>query len=296
MSLRLEMLQVARLANGVLGESSELVVRFLRGQQNPDGGFKDRDSNSDLYYTAFGLEGLIALRSAPDVAAIKSYLEAFGAGEGLDFVHLCCLARCWAGLATYGEKCPAEMSERTIERIADYRTADGGFHPVKDSSAGTAYGCFLGVGAYRDVSKPLPESLRLVQCLKLLETPDGAWSNERGMRAGSTNATAAAIGVLRNIGAPINPEVGKWLLARCHKQGGFVAAADAPLPDLLSTATTLHALAGLQVSFEGIKDRCLDFVDSLWTNDGGFHGHWADDFLDCEYTYYGLLALGHLSL
>ena len=24
--------------------------------------------------------------------------------------------------------------------------------------------------------------------------------------------------------------------------------------------------------------------------------HWADDMLDCEYTYYGLLALGHLSL
>jgi len=129
-----------------------------------------------------------------------------------------------------------------------------------------------------------------------LETPDGAWSNERGMSVGSTNATAAAVGVLRNLGAPINSSVGDWLLARFHKEGGFVAAPNTPLPDLLSTATTLHALAGLQVPMERIKEQCLDFVDSLWTNEGGFHGHWADDVLDCEYTYYGLLALGHLSL
>jgi hypothetical protein len=45
-----------------------------------------------------------------------------------------------------------------------------------------------------------------------------------------------------------------------------------------------------------VHERCLDFLDSLWSADGGFHGHWADDQLDSEYTFYGLLALGHLSL
>jgi len=68
------------------------------------------------------------------------------------------------------------------------------------------------------------------------------------------------------------------------------------MPDLLSTATALHALAGLEISVSAVKDKCLDFVDSLWTNEGGFYGHWGDDHLDCEYTFYGLLALGHLSL
>ena len=52
----------------------------------------------------------------------------------------------------------------------------------------------------------------------------------------------------------------------------------------------------MQVSLEKIKEPCLDFVDTLWTSQGGFYGNWADDTLDCEYTYYGLLALGHLSL
>ena len=44
-----------------------------------------------------------------------------------------------------------------------------------------------------------------------------------------------------------------------------------------------------------VQERCLDFLDTLWSADGGFHGHWADDHLDAEYTFYGLLALGHLS-
>src|SRR6266404_3738272 len=57
------MLQVARLAPNVLGEAAELVLEFLRSQQNADGGFKDRGGNSDLYYTIFGIEGLVALRS-----------------------------------------------------------------------------------------------------------------------------------------------------------------------------------------------------------------------------------------
>ena len=58
----------------------------------------------------------------------------------------------------------------------------------------------------------------------------------------------------------------------------------------------LHALAGLQAPIDSIKEQCLDFIDTLWTNEGSFHGHWHEDVLDCEYTFYGLLALGHCAL
>ncbi len=85
-----------------------------------------------------------------------------------------------------------------------------------------------------------------------------------------------------------------WLLARYHPAGGFVAALQVPMPDLLSTATALHALAMLGISVEAARESCLDFLDSLWTNQGSFHGHWFEDDLDTEYTFYGLLALGHL--
>ena len=56
------MLQVARLAPKQLGESRDLVSAFLRERVNPDGGFQDRAGASDLYYTVFGLDGLIALQ------------------------------------------------------------------------------------------------------------------------------------------------------------------------------------------------------------------------------------------
>jgi len=35
-------------------------------------------------------------------------------------------------------------------------------------------------------------------------------------------------------------------------------------------------------------------VQSLWHEDGGFSSQQLDTTTDCEYTYYGLLALGCL--
>ena len=94
---------------------------------------------------------------------------------------------------------------------------------------------------------------------------------------------------------PVHADAGQWLLNQLHPAGGFLAMPNAPIPDLLSTATTLHALACLDRTLDAAqKEKCLDFLDSLWSGEGGFHGHWADDYLDAEYTYYGLLALGHL--
>jgi prenyltransferase beta subunit len=291
------MLQVARVAPKVLGDATGLVRDFLLKQQNADGGFKDRIGRSDLYYTVFGLNSLIALQAELDSRKAAAFLKSFGLGEKLDFIHLCCLARCWAALNTLDAGCaaPPEFASRTIARIEEHRAQDGGYFIVPGGAFGTAYTSFLALGSYQDLGQSLPEPLRFIQSLKFLETPDGAWSNDRNMKEGATNATAAAVTALRHLGAPINSEVGNWLLARAHSQGGFLATPGAPIPDLLSTATALHTLAGLQVSFEAVKESCLDFIDSLWTNEGSFHGHWSEDVLDTEYTFYGLLALGHLS-
>jgi prenyltransferase beta subunit len=103
--------------------------------------------------------------------------------------------------------------------------------------------------------------------------------------------------LLHQLGVPVNALVADWLLAQAHPDGGFRAMPSAPLPDLLSTATTLHALACLGAEIPArVRERTLDFIDTLWSAEGGFHGHWADDHLDAEYTFYGLLALGHLGI
>lgn len=151
------------------------------------------------------------------------------------------------------------------------------------------------LGSYQDLGSSLPHPLRLVQSLKFLETPDGGWGNVPGLRVGSTNASAAAVTLLHQLEMPVNEASGQWLLNQMHPAGGFLAMPLAPIPDLLSTATALHALSCLELELAAdAKERCLDFLDSLWTAQGGFHGHWADDHLDAEYTFYGLLALGHL--
>jgi len=299
MSIRLEMLQVARLAPKLLGESTQLVSWFLRQQQNSDGGFKDRTGRSDLYYTVFGIDGLLALQAELPGDQIGHYLDRFGNGEGLDFVHLCCLARCHGALTNHYHKGGGpSVAPNLAARIESFRSDDGGYNPRQRSSSGTAYGAFLALDALQNLGCSIIEPLRLVQSLKLLETSDGAWTNSReGQSAvGSTNATAAASTILRHLQMPVNASVADWLWARRHVQGGFLAAPSAPMPDLLSTATTLHALSGMQRDLTPLKESCLDFIDTLWTSDGGFHGNWSDDVVDCEYTFYGLLSLGHLSL
>ena len=58
MSIRREMLEAARGAGELPGDSRELVVDFIVGQMNEDGGFAGRSNNSDIYYTVFGIVGL----------------------------------------------------------------------------------------------------------------------------------------------------------------------------------------------------------------------------------------------
>ena len=300
-SLRLEMLQVARLAPKMLGDSTELVRGFLMRHFTSEGGARDRAGRADLYYTIFALAGMEAVTMTNDGFAndentalwesLGKFMAAFGEGEGLDFIHLGALARCRTAIGVVSDP------DQLLARIEEFRTADGGYHEKRGAAHGHAYGCFVALGAYQDIGREVPDAMRMVQCLKFLETPDGAWGNVRGMRQGTVPATAAAVTLLHQLGVPVNDAVGDWLLVQAHAEGGWLAAPGSPLPDLLSTATALHALSCLDRSLpDAIREKCLDFVDTLWSAEGGFHGHWADDALDTEYTFYGLLALGHLAV
>lgn len=287
------MLQVARLAPKQLGESRDLVAGFFRTRLNPDGGFQDRSGASDLYYTVFGLDGLIALQEQLPVEQTSSFLEGFGDGTDLDFVHLACLARAWAALRRVPE--PATVS-RMLAHVETFRAGDGGYSTQPGEAVGSSYGAFLALNVYQDLSAELPAPARVLDSLRALRASDGSWGFHPDLPWGMTPTTAAAVVVRRHLGAIADRDTGMWLLDRCHSSGGFFAGPDAPVPDLLSTAVALHALSSLHVPLGAIREACLDFIDSLWTNRGGFFGTWADDEADCEYTYYALLALGHLSL
>jgi len=288
------MLQVARLAPRLLGDSSELVAEFFRSQMNPDGGFKDRSGNSDLYYTVFGIEGLFILRAELPLESLEKYLRTFGAGAALDLLRLRCVARCWAMLPP--TRMSIELRQAIAARVESYRSADGGYEASPRSKYGTLYSCFIAMGAYQDLDLPLPNPQRLLNCTESLRANDGGYANQRDVPQGLTPSTAAAVVLLHQLQQPIDEKIGHWLLSRVHPQGGFFATPAAPIPDLLSTATALHALSIANVDITGIREQTLDFIDTLWSSRGGFLGTWEDDVLDCEYTWYGLLALGHLSV
>ena len=302
MSQRLQMLQVARLARRTLGEATELVVSFLQSLASPSGGSCNRGGRPDLYYTSFALDALLALEALPagneQAALTLRFLETFGDGSGLDYVHRCCLARAWASQPA--NALPADHRAALLAGVERNRAADGGFNSRSGAARGTAYGCFLAMNACADLKQPLsetgPEAEQLAACVNSLRAADGGWSNSGDQPEGSTTATAAAIATLRTLGRPAPAGAAEWLLARRHPAGGFTAAPDAPIPDLLSTAVALHALDALEVPWRQHRESMLDFLDTLWTAEGAFHGSWADDEPDAEYTFYGLVALGHCSV
>jgi hypothetical protein len=276
------MLNAAAKAEKSLGDSAKLVTKFIRMQINPDGGFKGRTDASDLYYTVFGLEALLALQADVPVENILNYLGKFENFNTLDLIHLACLVRCRTDLSA------EPFNKETVDNILHLTEK---YHTQQYS----IYSCFFAVGLYQDLNVELPNPQAVISRIEELRTADGAYANDLAITIGSTPATAAAITILSHLGSPVLAGSVDWLLDRCHPEGGFVAMPMAPIPDLLSTAVALHALSEVGADINNIKDKCLNFVNSLWSDKGGFHGIEGEQILDCEYTFYGLLALGHLT-
>ncbi len=323
MTIGQETRQAARRARHLLADRAETAAAFLLGRLHPDGGFRGRSDAADLYYTLFGVEALRALDADLPAESLAAYLRSFDPAT-LDLVHLACLVRCaciteentgatfkvpkgacgcgldpqsthklhpdFVGTPLEGGT-PASRDEWGA-RLNAFRSADGGFGTETGAEFGSAYGAFLAVGALQDLGAAVPDGV--TDALLALRTPDGGWANDRVIPVGSVPAAAAAVTVLRHLGHDVPPETGDWLLACAHVAGGFPAISGAP-PDLLSTAVALHALAGLGVDLGDRRDACLAFVESLWDPRGAFRGSPDDVMLDSEYTWYGLLALGHLS-
>lgn len=293
------MLQVARLAPNLLHDSADSVAQFIQAQHHASGGFIDRDGRADLYYTVFGLECLIALQRDLPLDDLARYVRTIDAAK-LDFVHTGCFARCFSVLRRGGHAVDENQLKALADQLEKWRTPDGGYSGATGATQGSAYGCFLAAAALQDLG--LDDRIdrdAIGDCLGRLAVGDGSYTNGEEIPLGNTPATAAAVTLAHQFAFPIDQAKSRqWLLERCHAGGGFFALPEAPLPDLLSTAVALHALSTLKADIDAIREPCLDFIDTLWTSRGSFYSNWADedDALDTEYTWYALLALGHLSV
>ena len=158
------MLQVARLAPKQLGESRDLVSAFLRERVNPDGGFQDRAGASDLYYTVFGLDALIALAGRASRRTDRRL-----PGRIRRWRRSRLRSPRLPGARVGGASPPARQrrssiacspaSKRAAAMTADTRRRLRRAH-------GSAYGAFLAMGAYQDLGRAVPAAEGVVTSLR----------------------------------------------------------------------------------------------------------------------------------
>ena len=265
------------------------VLRFVSSQQLGVGGFCGRSSEDDLYYTFFAISILVIMGGAVNTVSLVKYLDSFGDGADLDFIHLACLIRCQVIIGGTDD----ELMAKQRETLEEYRADDGGYQQAgKGSATGSVYACFIAWLVYSDMKKDMPDKGGVIFCLESFKLDDGSYVNDMSVKSGSTTATAAAIVLLCEFGLPVGDDTITQLLSRAVVTGGFFACDSAPIPDLLSTATALYALRKVGYELGCGLEVHHDYVASLWNEDGGFAGNALDGDSDCEYTYYALLALG----
>jgi len=274
---------------------------FLMSQWTAEGGARNRAGTADLYYTVFLLECCRGMDLVVPRGQVLKFLTGFGTGQSLDFVHRACLARCRGVLSE--TRSESNRNAEILRGLEEFRLPDGGYNQnaldpdrCEDGPlSGALYDGFLALMAWDALGAGMPRSEEFLQWLKTIQPSNGGYGNDDGFQAPTTPVTAGAVMLMARHGFPIPNAVGEWLMDQHQSQGGFLAAPMAPMADLLSTATALHALHVLKRPMGEEGPKCLEFVESLWADGGGFRGYLEDDQADVEYTYYGLLALGHLA-
>ncbi len=265
------------------------ITAFAKDSLGPGGGFVNRNGVEDIYYTVFGLQLLSAFREPIPEITVK-YIDAFGNGSSLDFVHKSCLARCRRIINGPGDAPGMEIARG----LSLFQAANGLFSLSKEEEKNPVYATFMALLAMDDFKIRLQNGGKLKGALNKYRTADGAYANQADLDSGTATATAAAVIILWKTGVEIPGQPVSWLRERIEETGGYgvKAVKGAPVPDMLSTATTLFALAAARSNVpEAQLDRCAEFTEALWQDSGGFSGTLPDPVADTEYTYYALLSL-----
>ena len=286
------LLESASRSRFLLKERKSEIAEVILCRQNKDGGFIGKGAQSDLYYTGFALLSLLALEVPFNRAQVVSFLNTADTGTDCDLAHLAALIRCRRLMMPSNR----QTQNAFRRRLESFRCSDGAYHHLHAANQGSAYGCFLAVGAYQDLDAALPDGSRdkMLECLERLNKGQGGYFNEPDIPAPSVPATAAAIVVQRALtGSVKSSKSVQWLMS-CYDEGGFRVMPIAPVSDLLSTAVAVFALSAAGADLKSIRQPCLCFTDMLWKGGVGFCANPFDSSSDTEYMFYGLLTAGIL--
>lgn len=302
---------LARLDPGARARHRE----FILSQQNDDGGFRgrglpDSDSNdassgrhSDLYYTAFAVRALSALREFRPDDALRSlpFLEAsrYHHATVIDLVswlYCALMVQASTGVDLLADAA-SDWPVRIAAGLETFRAKDGGYSKSHDGALGSTYHSFLVALCYELIGQPLPDPDRLVAFVRDRQRDDGGFVEIAPMKRSGTNPTAAAIGVLTihgSVGNHLCDDVLAFLKDVKNEEGGFQANTRVPFADTLSTFTGYLTCLDLGRP-ELVDQRQLEqFILSLELPNGGFRAAAWDQATDVEYTFYALGTLGLL--
>ncbi len=249
-------------------EMADEIRSFIRKNFTPEGGFADRASKCDLYYSLFGwfIAETYSVNEITD--QLKLYVKNKVNSNKLSGVHLYCGAILYAKL--FGQDITSlKLSLQVRKELAVSQANRGEYSNFMGFLALYYLGDFLNLK-------------RLINHYK-----------SSGIETGLPCPVTAANIVLLNLSGQQDDNAETRLKSFYRENGGFAALKNAPQEDLLSTGVSLYALNFMNADLRAIKPDCLAFIDSLYEN-GGFRATETDFETDVEYTFYGLLGLGSL--
>ncbi len=266
-------------------EALHRIENFVLSQRLEDDSFMNKSGMSDIYYTLFGwmLSYVLGIRLNPE--KMNAYLAAQDM-EQMDLIHYAACMRCRM-ICNLMEKGKTRFLLRSFSSVEIKQLHQ--FADVPHNDLQSPYSRYIWLSLLEDTGHTIKDKEVVLQSLSRYQIPGGGYSNLPNSDVASTNATVAALAVIGELEHYRMNDGVSYLQQLQEVTGGFCAVKGSPLPDLLSTATSLFMLNcyGRRPTYSSGS-----FIEAHWLDMGGFSATIMEESSDVEYTFYGLLALG----
>ncbi len=266
-------------------EALHRMADFVNSQRTDVDSFMNKSGREDIYYTLFGWMLSYVLGVRLDTRKMTAYLARQDMGQ-MDLIHYAACMRCRMMLTLM----EGGISRLLFTRISSVEVKPlSEFNGVPHNDPQSPYSQYIWLSLLEDTGNSVKNKEAVLDSLSEYHVPGGGYANVPDSERATTNATVAALAVR---GALVNYRKNEdilYLQGLQEKTGGFSAAIGSPLPDLLSTATSLFMLKCYEVKPAFSPSH---FIEAHWLDTGGFSATLLEENSDVEYTFYGLLALG----
>jgi geranylgeranyl transferase type-2 subunit beta len=245
--------------------------RWLQAQQRSDGGFAGREGESDPYYTAFALRGLLVVDGVDESVAsranvfLKTKLNAkLGVVDLISLVMAASILELTQGTDLMDEI--RRSADQVTQVLLSLRSPDGGYAKTPGGNAGSTYQTFLTLLCWELIDRQEPEPDRVAEFLQSQRHVEGGFREIRVAKRAGVNPTAAGIGALKTLGlldVTREQATAEFLVDMQTDEGGLSANDRIPMSDLLSSCTGLISLIDLDAVEQLDAPKFVKYVRSM---------------------------------